>query len=83
MTAPDEPVIFSNEWRAARIRVGDAYLAEAATEPAAYKAHVLTAMANAHYAAANVRGRDEGFTISPNYLTPNMTEQERALMDND
>lgn len=60
MTAPDEPVIFSNQWRIDRIKAGDAALeiAESETARAAYLAHVYAAIATAHYTAANIRGKE-------------------------
>lgn len=64
MSGPDEPAMFSNEWRAARVRAGDEALKLAEGEPAAYKSHMYTAMALAHYAAANVRAKVD----NPAYL---------------
>lgn len=52
-----KPEIFSQEWREAHARAGDDALASINPDDAYAAVTTLAAVAQAHYAAANVRAR--------------------------
>lgn len=82
-----EPEMFTTEWRAWRVKQGDAYLKAAIDrgrvghpgQLPADQVHALIALAQAHYQAANIRSRPGESWLASKTLT---VEETRKLKDN-